>query len=151
MVIVPTAIWPSALLKSMPRLRAPVSVSSTNWVSRITESTGMSISAIWSLIRAIRSGVPVIQIALRRRSIARPVAGEGLAERHALLLRLVLAADIIGLVGRGGRAEAGLAADEDVVGLDRLALDEQADHLADVGIFERHQLVGIAGRIDQST
>jgi hypothetical protein len=33
---------------------------------------------------------------------------------------------------------------EDVVGLDRFAFDQQADDLADVGIFERHQLVTVA-------
>ena len=106
--------------------------------------TGTSISAIWCLTRAMRSGEPVIQIALSRRSIARPLP-ERLAERKLFLLRLVLGADVIGLgLVEAGEPKPGSRRMKTLLGWIVSPLDEQADDLADVGIFEGHQLIGVA-------
>ncbi len=81
-----------------------------------------------------------VEPAINAKSVA-----ERLAERKLLLLlRLILHVAETGLQILRQRTEAWLAADEDIVGRDNFALRQQANDLADVGIFEGHQLVGIA-------
>ena len=73
-----------------------------------------------------------------------PVDPQPVAERLAQLARrlgaLVLQLQVLRLVARSQRAKPRLTADEHVVGLDRRAFDQQSDHFADIGVFERDQL-----------
>ena len=105
----------------------------------MTLSSGMSIAAIIAFIRAMRSGVPRSQIALRRRSIAIPASTDWPSGVSSLPGACVRRPRIVIIAGQAVRSEGRLARNEEIVRFDRGALAEQADDFADVGIFQQHQ------------
>ena len=73
---------------------------------------------------------------------------DGLAERRVVApRRLGARPGIVGVAGQAVRTERRLVRDEQVVRLDAGTLAQEADDLADVRIFELHELEGVAGRI----
>ena len=59
----------------------------------------------------------------------------------------MLAADETGLLVGSRRPKPRFTADEDIVRFDLRAIHQEADDFADIGIFQKNKLVGIARRI----